>query len=72
MLIIQHTFITRYYTAICIYISHIRMAVGKDSLSRVGGVELHDCWVATVRRCEWLWQHCQRSVNETPASSDAY
>ena len=49
---------------------HIRMAVGKDSLNRDGGVELHDCWVATVRRCERLWQHCQRSEHETPTSSD--
>ena len=30
---------------------HIRMAAGKDSLNKNGGVELHDCWLAIVRRC---------------------
>ena len=42
------------------------------ALNRDEGVELHDCWVATVRRCERLWQHCQRSEHVTPASSDAF
>ena len=30
----------------------IRTAVRKNSLNKDRGVELHDCWVATVRRCE--------------------
>ena len=50
---------------------HNQTVAGKDSLSRDGGVELHDCWVATVRKCEQLWQHCQRSKHVTPACSDA-
>ena len=47
-----------------------RTAVIKDSLNRDGEVELHDCWVANVRRCERPWQHCQHSEHKTPASSD--
>ena len=49
---------------------YIHTAAGKISLSRDGGVELHDCWVATVRRSERLWQHDQCSEHVTPASSD--
>ena len=49
---------------------HIQTAVGKDSLNRDGGVEFHDCWVATVRRCERLWQDSQCSEHMTIASSN--
>ena len=49
---------------------HIRTPTRNDSLNGDGGVELHDCWVATLRRSERLWQHCQCSENKTPSSSD--
>ena len=51
---------------------HIWTAVGKDSLNRDGGVELHVCLVATVRKFEQLWQLCQYSKHVTPASSNAF
>ena len=49
---------------------HIQTAAGKNSLNRDGGVKLHDWWIATVKRCERLWQHDQCSEHVTPASSN--
>ena len=44
---------------------HIQVASGKESFNNDGGVELHDCWIATLRRCEHLWQYCQCSEHVT-------
>ena len=45
---------------------HILAVAMGGTLNRDGGVELNDCWVTTVRRCEQRGQCHQHNKNGVP------